>query len=244
MDESLKKLEQWLKEAKNICFLTGAGMSTESGIPDFRSQNGLWSKNLEFTEIVSRWYFEESPDQFWRYFKEIFRTKLLHNYEPNRGHYFLAGLEKLNKQVSIITQNIDGLHQEAGSSTVYEIHGSIRSAACPECGRNYNLYYINSHEVPLCDSHGGRTILKPDVVLFGDAVHHLEEALDAALQSDLFIVLGSSLQVTPINQIPQLVSYKNGIRNVIINLEETIFDDIFDLVIHKKIGDAVSQVNM
>jgi NAD-dependent deacetylase len=241
MKETIKKLEHLINEAKRICFFTGAGMSTESGIPDFRSSSGLWTKNHSFVDIVSRNYFQKHPVEFWKAFKEIFQVKLMQQYEPNKGHQFIAELERKGKNIHIITQNIDGLHQRAGSTNVYEIHGTIQTATCHTCMKKYNLSYINSHDVPKCEQ--CNTVLKPDVVLFGDAIHHFEDALDAAYSSDLFIVLGSSLEVTPINQIPILIATKTNIPTVIINKDRTRFDSLFNICIHRKIGEVVEQLS-
>jgi NAD-dependent deacetylase len=242
MNETIRKLEILMNEAKRICFFTGAGMSTESGIPDFRSSSGLWAKNQSFVDVVSRSYFEKHPIEFWQAFKEIFRVKLMQQYEPNQGHVFIAELEKKGKTVHIITQNIDGLHQRAGSTNVYEIHGTIRTATCHTCKKKYHLSYINAHDVPKCEN--CHTILKPDVVLFGDAIHYFEEALDAAYQSDLFLVLGSSLEVTPINQIPIIIATETNIPTVIINKDRTRFDHLFDVCIHAKIGEVLQQLHI
>lgn len=247
LEEQVKTLQSWIDRAQSICFFTGAGVSTESGIPDFRSQNGLYKKNLSFVDVVSRPYFERDPNQFWPLFKEIFRIKLLHEYKPNKGHEFIAELESRGKQVRVITQNIDGLHQEAGNKYVYEIHGTIKYAHCPKCKTRYDAAHMNANAVPKCqiiskNKQPCDTILKPNVVLFGDSIHQFEEAIQAALSSDLFIVLGSSLEVTPINQIPLLVQRKGTIPMVIINLSATYYDDMFDLVIREPIGATLSSL--
>ncbi|WLR52761.1 NAD-dependent protein deacylase [Bacillus tianshenii] len=240
MENKINQLKEFIQQAEKICFLTGAGVSTESGIPDFRSQSGLWTKNVGFEEVVSRAYFEQYPEQFWKYFKDIFRTKLLGSYTPNSGHQFIAELEQQGKDVSVITQNIDGLHQKAGSSNVFEIHGTIQQAHCPACLTEYDLDYLNKTEIPRCETEACKTILKPNVVLFGDMIHHFEEATEAALNCDLFIVLGSSLAVTPINQIPQYVALNSHATTVLINREQTLMDSFFDLHLYKGIGETVS----
>ncbi|MFC3885170.1 NAD-dependent protein deacylase [Bacillus songklensis] len=249
MEPAVAQLQQLIDQSNRITFFTGAGISTESGIPDFRSQNGLYKQNMNFADVVSRPFFERRPKEFWPLFKDIFRIKMLHEYKPNRGHEFIARLEETGKQINVITQNIDGLHQDAGSSNVYEIHGTIKSAHCPKCYAAYDLFYLNEHDLPRCQgiTRSGKDcnmILKPDVVLFGDSIHHFEEAIAAALMSDLFIVMGSSLDVTPINQIPLYVNDKGNIRTVIINRDATRFDHLFDLVIHDSIGSVVSQLKI
>lgn len=247
VETAIAQLQQWIDQAKTITFFTGAGISTESGIPDFRSQNGLYKQNMSFVDVVSRPFFESRPKEFWPLFKEIFRIKMLHHYKPNPGHEFIAEMEKSGKLTYVITQNIDGLHQDAGSSRVYEIHGTIKSARCPKCQASYDLAYLNEQELPRCQTitrNGNEChfILKPNVVLFGDSIHHFDEAAEAAVNSDLFIVMGSSLEVTPINQIPLLVRREGNIPMVIINRDATQFDHLFDLVISDSIGQTVSRL--
>ncbi|HWO96827.1 MAG TPA: NAD-dependent protein deacylase [Bacillus sp. (in: firmicutes)] len=247
MEPAIAQLKQWINQAKTITFFTGAGISTESGIPDFRSQNGLYKQNMSFADVVSRPFFESRPKEFWPLFKEIFRIKMLHHYKPNSGHEFIAELEKLGKRTYVITQNIDGLHEDAGSSHIYEIHGTIKSAHCPKCQTSYDLAYLNGHELPHCQTvtrNGNKCnfILKPNVVLFGDSIHHFDEAAEAAISSDLFIVMGSSLEVAPINQIPILVRKQGTSPMVIINRDPTHFDHLFDLVIPDSIGHTVSKL--
>jgi len=239
MSKQYKELKQLIDDAKHICFFTGAGMSTESGIPDFRSQNGLYRQNKSFVDIVAADFYEQYPHEFWPLFKEIFHVKMLHQYKANTGHRFIAELEEA-KTVHVITQNIDGLHQDAGSTNVFEIHGSIKRAHCPNCKEEYDLAYLNQSALPQCTA--CERLLKPNVVLFGDAIHQFDEAVTAALSSDLFIVLGSSLEVAPINQIPLLVSRYNRTNMVMINKEPTHYDYLFDLVIYDSIGQVVANL--
>ncbi|MDT2046043.1 NAD-dependent protein deacylase [Priestia flexa] len=237
MNMQLEELKKQIGEAERICFFTGAGVSTESGIPDFRSQNGLYRKNLEFSDVISTSFYRNDPVLFWELFKEIFRVKLLHEYEPNSGHDFIAELGQ-EKTVHVITQNIDGLHQKAGSKNVYEIHGTIKRAHCQKCKNEFGLDFLNKAGLPSCTS--CEEVLKPNVVLFGDSIHCFEEAVEVALQSDLFIVMGSSLQVTPINQIPLLVRKLGQIPMIIINKEPTHYDYVFDSQIYLPIGEVVT----
>ncbi|MFY4774173.1 NAD-dependent protein deacylase [Metabacillus sp. RGM 3146] len=229
----LKKL---IGEAKVISVLTGAGISTESGIPDFRSTRGLWTEDVSRMDVISKSYFEAEPEQFWKYFKDIFQTKLSDQYEPNSGHYFLKELEDEKKDVRVFTQNVDGLHDKAGSSKVYELHGTIRYATCPECSRRHGLDYINVNELPQCIS--CQTILKPDVVLFGDMVKHINELYNSVNESDLLLVIGTSLEVFPVSQVPRDFSRKPGLTKVLINKDPTIMDPFFDLVLPIKAGEA------
>jgi NAD-dependent deacetylase len=245
--DKIKEFTQWIIDAKTITVLTGAGMSTESGIPDFRSENGIYAQEENVEHYVSEYYFKTHPVDFWHKFKRIFSLKLMGNFAPNQGHLFLKQLEDMGKKVTILTQNIDGLHGKAGSSRVIEIHGTLQTATCPKCQTKYDLAFINSHDVPRCEqrTENGKIcneILKPDVVLFGGLVKRLDEALDAALESDLFIAMGTSLEVTPVNQIPFYVSTESPrTYKVIINKTPTRMDHLFDLVIHEGIGETVKK---
>lgn len=229
---SINKLKQALDEATSICVLSGAGMSTASGIPDFRSKDGIYTKFNNVEYLLSESYYYRSPKQFWESFKAIFYMNNIHSYEPNIGHKWLAELEKDNKKVTIVTQNIDGLHRKAGSTHIYEVHGTISSAHCPKCKKTYPLTHLLQEDVPRCTV--DHMILKPDVVLFEGQVHHLKEAFLAAEQCDLFITLGSSLQVYPIKQLP-LLAKQAGVKTAIINMEPTEMDHLFDFVIHDDI---------
>lgn len=229
---SLEQLKQEIEQANHICVLSGAGMSTASGIPDFRSKDGIYTKVNNVEYLLSETYYYRSPKAFWESFKAIFFMNHIHTYEPNIGHFWLAELEKQKKKVTIVTQNIDGLHRKAGSSHILEVHGTIFTAHCPKCKKSYSLEHILAEDIPRCSL--DHMILKPDVVLFEGMVKHLEEAFYATEHCDLFITLGSSLQVYPIKQLP-LLSKRAGVKSVIINLEKTEMDDVFDIVIHDNI---------
>lgn len=235
MSEQIHRLRQMLEQAETIVALTGAGMSTESGIPDFRSANGLWSRSMSLAEVVSIDYFRRDPEAFWQAFREIFRIKLIGDYQPNAGHQFLAELERQGKRVTVLTQNIDGLHSRAGSSQVLELHGSLLTASCPGCGTTHALDYILHHPLPICRL--CHDVLKPDVVLYGEAVPLIDLAFDAALQADLLLVLGSSLEVSPVNLIP-LEAARVGVATALINYTPTRMDHVFDLRIQGGIGEA------
>jgi len=232
-EASISKLTSLLLNAQHIVVLSGAGMSTESGIPDFRSAGGLWTKDISLVDVVNINYFRAEPLAFWKAFKTIFSIKLVGDYQPNQGHLFLAWLESLGKQVSVLTQNIDGLHQRAGSSKVVELHGSLMTASCPGCGKIHDLEYIKKNDLPLCLECG--SVLKPNVVLYGEAVPHIEEAFVYARNADCLLVMGSSLEVSPVNYIPQ-ISVQNDKPCVLINLSTTPLDDLFDEVIYAGIG--------
>jgi len=236
---NIDQLKRAIEEAKSICVLSGAGMSTASGIPDFRSKDGIYTtfNNVEY--LLSESYYYRSPKQFWESFKAIFFMNHLHTYEPNIGHQWLAKLEASGKKVAIVTQNIDGLHFKAGSQHILEVHGTIFTSHCPKCKQSYNLDYILSEAIPRCMH--DNMILKPDVVLFEGQVKHLEEAFMLAEQCDLFITLGSSLQVYPIKQLP-LIAARANVNRAIINLEPTELDHLFDIVIHSDITEIAKQL--
>lgn len=230
---ALDTLAGWLAEARHIAVLTGAGMSTESGIPDFRSYQGRYTQHASLAEVLSIDYFQHSPANFWQAFKEIFELKLVGNKQPNAGHRFLAWLETQGKTVSVLTQNIDGLHQRAGSREVVEVHGTLQRAVCPACGRMHDLAHVLASPLPRCLS--CCTPLKPDVVLYGEAVSQFEAALLKVLDADVLLVLGSSLEVGPINLLP-LEAHQHGIDCALINLDPTRLDRCFDLVFRAPIG--------
>ncbi|MGN7328241.1 NAD-dependent protein deacylase [Bacillus pumilus] len=237
-------LKEKLTQASHIMVLSGAGMSTESGIPDFRSTGGLWTEDTSRMEAMSRSYFLSNPHQFWPKFKELFQMKMSGAYEPNSGHTFLANLEKQGKHVDIFTQNIDGLHKKAGSQHVYELHGSIQTATCPSCHATYDLPYLLQEEVPVClkASADGWTcgqVLKTDVVLFGDRVKHFDQVEKSLQKADLLLVMGTSLEVAPARYIPEDAAQNPSIFKVMMNLSETEYDPLFDLVFHERIGDLV-----
>ncbi|MBR0587493.1 NAD-dependent protein deacylase [Bacillus pumilus] len=245
MDQTkVAALSEKLTQASHIMVLSGAGMSTESGIPDFRSTGGLWTEDTARMEAMSRSYFLSHPQQFWPKFKELFQMKMSGEYEPNSGHTFLASLEKQGKHVDIFTQNIDGLHKKAGSQHVYELHGSIQTATCPSCHATYELPYLLQEEVPVClkVSSDGRTcgrVLKTDVVLFGDRIKHFDQVEKSLQRADLLLVMGTSLEVAPARYIPEDAAQNPSIFKVMMNLSETEYDPLFDLVFHERIGDLV-----
>jgi NAD-dependent deacetylase len=202
-------------------------------VPDFRSNGGLY-ENYRVEELLTLQFFNNKPELFWRSFKELFKTKLSKDLKPNYGHLFLVELEKMGKDVSVFTQNIDGLHQKAGSSKVYELHGSLKIAVCPKCKWEFDRQFINSVDVPSCPK--DNFILKPDVVLFGEPIRYFDYAYEQLMQSDVLLVLGSSLEVYPVSQLPSYVTRSNAIRKVIISKEKTRMDRYFDICLHGDIS--------
>lgn len=228
----VEKLAEWLNESCSVVFFGGAGVSTESGIPDFRSTDGLYSQNYEFPPetIISHSFFKRNPEAFFRFYKDKMIVK---NAVPNMAHFALAKLEDMGKLTAVITQNIDGLHQMAGSRKVLELHGSVHRNYCVRCGRFYSLEEICSQEeVPECECGG---IIKPDVVLYEESLNQdiMQEAVQAIAQAEVLIVGGTSLTVYPA---AGLLKYYRGNKLVLINKTETTMDSLADLVIHEKIG--------
>lgn len=230
-------IQDWLKESHHTVLFTGAGMATESGLPDFRSSGqGLWNKQ-DPSKIASTEALNHNVDAFINFYRT--RVQAVKDYKPHKGHNILASWEKQGLIQSVITQNVDGFHQTAGSERVAELHGTLQKLHCQSCGREYNSEeYVNRDYYCEC---GG--VLRPSIVLFGEALPQpaLETAMKEAERAELFIVLGSSLSVTPANQFP-LIAKENGSRLVIVNHEPTELDSYADQVIHKRqIGDVLQE---
>lgn len=231
-------LQHWLGESNYTVVFTGAGMSTESGLPDFRSSKGLW-KEKDPSRIATIDSLNQNVHEFIEFYRE--RVLGVKEYKPHQGHYILAKWENQGIIKSIITQNVDGFHQLAGSKQVAELHGTLQNLHCQLCGKRYSSdEYVNRDYYCECEG-----ILRPSIVLFGEALP--EDAFQFALQesekADLFIVLGSSLTVTPANQFP-LIAKENGAKLVIVNRDKTDFDPYADEVInHKNIGEVLKELN-
>ena len=240
MEEKREKLRKWIGEARNIVFFGGAGVSTESGIPDFRSQDGLYRQSYAYPpeQIISHSFFEANPEEFYRFYRE---KMLFPEAKPNRAHLALARLEEEGKLRAVITQNIDGLHQRAGSKKVYELHGSVWRNHCLLCGKSYPLDFILSGSgVPRCSCGG---IVKPDVVLYEEGLDQavLQGAAEAIREADLLIVGGTSLVVYPAAGLLRYFDDSAHIL-VLINKSETACDGRADLVIRESIGDVLGSV--
>ena len=234
----MKKFKEMIDECNNIVFFGGAGVSTESGIPDFRSQDGLYNQTYDYPpeEILSHRFFVNNTKEFYKFYKDKLNAL---NYEPNITHNVLAQLEKENKLKCIITQNIDGLHQKAGSKNVLELHGSIYRNYCMKCGKSYDAEYVfNSKNIPLCNCGG---TIKPDVVLYGEALDDkvIDESIKSIMNADMLIVAGTSLTVFPACN---LIRYFKGKYLVIINRDKTPSDNIADLVIHESLGKVFKDI--
>lgn len=228
----IMELVKIIKECQSIVFFGGAGVSTESGIPDFRSVDGLYNQKYKYPpeEILSHTFFLNNPKEFYRFYKDKMIVK---GVKCNFAHIFLKKLEDMGKLKAIVTQNIDGLHSEAGNKIVYELHGSIKRNHCMKCHRFYDEdYIINSVDIPHCSCGG---IIKPDVVLYEEPLDEkvMLNSINAIENADCLIVGGTSLQVYPA---AGLVRYFNGKYLVLINKDSTSLDTYANLVINDKIG--------
>lgn len=235
--EPVMQLKSWIEESKNIVFFGGAGVSTESGIPDFRSQDGLYHQQYDYPpeQILSHTFFVRKPEEFFRFY----RNKMLApDARPNRAHLALAELERAGRLKAVITQNIDGLHQAAGSREVLELHGSVLRNHCMRCGKFYGMDAIlNSVGVPKCSCGG---VIKPDVVLYEEGLDMdtLNRAVNYISRADVLIVGGTSLTVYPA---AGLIDYYRGRKLVLINRDATPLDGQADLVIAGKIGEVLGE---
>jgi NAD-dependent deacetylase len=236
--DSLQTLKEWIDASSRIVFFGGAGVSTESGIPDFRSVDGLYNQKFDYPPetIISHSFFVRDP----AYFYDFYREKMLPiGFEPNITHRVLAEWEKAGKLSAVITQNIDGLHQKAGSKHVLELHGSVLRNHCMKCHASYSAEFIQeSSGIPRCICGG---IIKPDVVLYEEGLDDsiVAEAIASIRSADLLIVAGTSLTVYPA---AGLIRYYSGDRLVLINRDETPYDHIADLVIHDSLGNVFSKI--
>ena len=233
----INKLQEAINKAHKIVFFTGAGMSTDSGIPDFRSNTGLYKNNKHAEEIISHSYFMQDPKTFYEFYKD---KMVYENAKPNYGHMFIAKLQD-TKDVTVLTQNIDGLHIIAGNKKVYELHGSIFRNHCMKCNKFYTLSNILKKDgVPYCKCGG---IIKPDVVLYEEALDSdtIEQSVKAIHNADLMIILGTSLNVYPA---AGLVRYFRGDTLAIINKEPTKSDECCDIVIHDSISETFKKIHL
>lgn len=237
--EEIAELQRIISNSNNIVFFGGAGVSTESGIPDFRSTGGLYRQEWKYPPetIISHSFFVKDTKEFFRFYKE---KMLIFDAKPNAAHLKLAELEKAGKVKAVITQNIDGLHQAAGSKTVYELHGSVLRNYCVDCHKFYDGNFVKKSEsIPKCEVCGG--IVKPDVVLYEEGLDDniIKGAVDAISNADTLIIGGTSLVVYPA---AGLIRYFRGDKLILINKSETSADAMADLVIHEPIGQVFSQI--
>ena len=239
--DKLQELQKIIDDSKHIVFFTGAGVSTASGIPDFRSQDGLYNQEYKYPPetIISHSFYKNNPEEFYRFYKN---KMLFLDAQPNVTHTFIAKCEEKGKSLGVVTQNIDGLHQKAGSKKVYELHGSVLRNYCESCHTFYDVDYIyNSASIPKCNKCGG--IIKPDVVLYEEGLDQevLTNAIRAIQSADTMIVLGTSLVVYPA---AGLLHYFYGNRLVIINKSTTPYDSKVDLCINADFNDVIPKLKV
>ena len=239
MQQELETLKDWINHSDNIVFFGGAGVSTESGIPDFRSVDGLYNQQYDYPPetILSHTFFRRNTEEFYRFY----RAKMLAlDAKPNAAHKKLAQWEQEGKLKAVVTQNIDGLHQAAGSKVVYELHGSVHRNYCQKCGEFYDArYMLESTGIPKCEKCGG--IIKPDVVLYEEGLDDatIRGAIHAISHADVLIIGGTSLTVYPA---AGLIDYYNGNKLVLINKSVTPMDSRADLLVQGPIGEIFSQL--
>jgi len=239
MDQAVSEAIKLLKESKYAFAFTGAGISVESGIPPFRGENGLWSKyNPEILELS---FFYREPVESWKVIKEIFYD-FFGEAKPNNAHLALAELEKSGLLKSVVTQNIDNLHTEAGSKEVYEFHGNSRMLVCPHCNKKYVASELDLSDVPLCDD--CHSVLKPDFIFFGEGIPEeaYRKSFKAAENADVVLIVGSTGEVYPAANIPQLAK-RNGAKIIEINPEKTVFSEsITDVFLQGKASEVMKKI--
>lgn len=236
--DAIETLRRWVSESHRMVAFTGAGVSTESGVPDFRSVDGLYNQKFEYPPetIISHSFYLRNPEYFFRFYREKMMPLEV---QPNITHFTLAKWEREGHLAAVVTQNIDGLHQKAGSKRVYELHGSILRNYCTQCGKFYPAEFVkNCNGIPRC---GCGSIVKPDVVLYEEGLNDrvVEGALEAISQADMLLVAGTSLTVYPA---AGFLRYYRGNRLVLINRDPTPYDDRADLVIHDSLGKVLSRL--
>ena len=234
-------LQKWILESDNIVFFGGAGVSTESGIPDFRSVDGLYNTKYDYPPetILSHTFYRSKPEEFYRFYRD---KMLFPDAKPNKAHIKLAELEQKGKLKAVITQNIDGLHQAAGSKEVMELHGSVLRNYCERCGQEFGVDYIlGSQGVPKCEKCSGP--VKPDVVLYEEGLdsYIMNKSVEYIMNADVLIIGGTSLAVYPA---AVLIDYYRGNKLVLINKTKTPMDSRADLVINDSIGEVLGAINV
>lgn len=236
MDDKVSTLKEWINESNKIVFFGGAGVSTESGIPDFRSQDGLYNMDYKYPpeQILSHTFFENNTEEFYKFYKEKLNCL---DAKPNITHEVLSRLEKEGKLTGIVTQNIDGLHEKAGNKYLFELHGSIYRNYCTKCKKFHDANYVfnSKSTIPYCEKCGG--LIKPDVVLYEEELNKqiMQNAIYEISRADMLIIGGSSLTVFPASN---LIYYFKGKHLVLINKDSTIYDFYAGLTINEKLGEV------
>lgn len=236
----IERLQEIVDKSKNIVFFGGAGVSTESGVPDFRSVDGLYNQKFDYPpeEILSHTFFVHDPKEFYKFYRD---KMLLFGAKPNKAHLKLSEMEHKGKLSAVITQNIDGLHQLAGSKTVYELHGSVHRNYCMRCHKFYTgEELLNMDFVPTCECGG---LIKPDVVLYEEPLDEMtvRKSISAISSCDTLIIAGTSLAVYPA---ASYINYFRGDNLILINLQSTPYDRMANLVIHEKVGEVLDQIKV
>ena len=237
MNEKIQLLNKWIQESDNIVFFGGAGVSTESGIPDFRSVDGLYNQKYDYPPetILSHSFFMRKTEEFYRFYRD---KMLYEDVLPNKAHIALAKLEEMGKCKAVITQNIDGLHQAAGSKEVLELHGSVLRNYCMKCGKFHDMKYVKESDgIPRCECGG---IIKPDVVLYEEGLDNItiSKSVDYISKADVLIIAGTSLTVYPA---AGLIDYYRGNKLVLINKSATPKDGMANLIINEAVGETLWQ---
>lgn len=237
---TIKQLQDLIDNSQSIVFFGGAGVSTESGIPDFRSVDGLYNQKYDYPpeQILSHTFFERNTEEFYRFYRD---KMLCLDKKPNKAHLKLVELQKAKKLSAVVTQNIDGLHQAAGSKNVFELHGSVLRNYCRKCGKFYSAEHIkNSTGVPLCGCGG---VIKPDVVLYEEGLddNTVNGAVNSISRADTLIIAGTSLTVYPA---AGFVRFFKGEHIVLINRDETPFDSHADLIYHQNVGELLDKIKL
>ena len=240
MSEIIKTVANIIKESNNIVFFGGAGLSTESGIPDFRSTDGLYNQKYKYPPetIISHSFFEENIEEFYRFYKDKCLGPML-KAKPNAAHYALARLEEMGKLKAIVTQNIDDLHHRAGNKIIYELHGTSFKNHCVKCGKKYAIEDILKVDgVPHCDCGG---IIRPDIVLYEEQLDSevIMKSIDAISKADVLIIAGTTLVVQPA---ASFINYYRGNKLILINLSRVPNEDNINYVIHEKVGEVFKEI--
>lgn len=240
MDTNVKEIAKIIEESDNIVFFGGAGLSTESGIPDFRSVDGLYNQKYKFPPevMLSHTFFMKETEEFFKFYRDKCLEPML-KAKPNSAHLALAKLEKMGKLKAIVTQNIDDLHHRAGSKTIYELHGTSFKNYCMKCGKEYSVEHIlNTKGIPKCDCGG---IIKPDVVLYEEGLNQetISKSIDAISKADVLIIAGTTLVVQPA---ASFVNYYSGDKLIIINLSELPNEKYVKYKVHRKVGEVFAEI--
>ena len=239
-NEIINEIAEIIKDSDNIVFFGGAGLSTESGIPDFRSVDGLYNQKYKYPPetIISHSFFMENTEEFYRFYKEKCLAPMI-NAKPNAAHLALAKLEEMGKLKAIVTQNIDDLHHRAGSKTIYELHGTSFRNHCMKCGKNFDIDYILEKDgVPHCECGG---VIRPDIVLYEEPLDQdvISKSIEAISKADVLIIAGTTLVVYPA---ASFVNYYNGNKLILINLSNVPNEENINYVIHDKVGEVLKLV--